>query len=132
MGRNAELQSRISELEEQVYDGGDTAQLREQVKKQRGQIAQLEAKLKQAKKALRKQKKTRSGSPSRDLLLEPNALSRAGRSASVVQRHMRGYLARRQVEQKIDSHLDEEIEIPTFGHLDEDSPTPRDGRRDRK
>ncbi len=45
-----------------------------------------------------------------------------GRSASVVQSHMRGFLARREMRQRIETKLDEDIDIPDFGFLDDLEP----------
>ena len=41
-----------------------------------------------------------------------------GRSASVVQSHMRGFIARREMRQRIETKLEEDIDIPDFGFLD--------------
>ena len=49
----------------------------------------------------------------------------AGKSAKMLQSHMRGYLARKELERKVDDHLYEEIVIPDFSHLNQRRATSR-------
>tara|TARA_B110000091_G_scaffold210021_1_gene252149 strand:+ start:178 stop:1857 length:1680 start_codon:yes stop_codon:yes gene_type:complete len=50
-------------------------------------------------------------------LSDAESLVLAGNSASLLQKRMRGFLARKEFEKRLDDHIDEDIVIPDFSHL---------------
>ena len=73
------------------------------------------------KKKKKKSKKSKRSRKDKSSLIDDHI--KMGRSAEVVQSHMRGFLARKKMQERIENHLDEDIDIPDFGHLDAIEPS---------
>lgn len=132
--RNRELEDENEELRKQRIDGRSINNMGSSLEQKSERDANSEGPESTPKKERPKRKKKRKSKRSNrkssetkdrgyngaDDLVQSHILM--GKSASVVQSHMRGFLARKQLQQKIDEHLDEDVYIPDYGHLDEFEP----------